>query len=90
LRAEREPLAWSDRELNEMSMITDHNRRQADIYWRRLLPEQFRDLLAAVRSDESGRSARDPLEPGSGDLEYVGTFQIWPTRAKGRGSLEDR
>lgn len=42
-----ELLPWSDQDLEQMSQITEEDRRRADAYWRRLLPRKLRDLLSA-------------------------------------------
>jgi len=40
-----------------MSTVTEKDRHEAAAYWRRLLPERFRDLLDASRVGSPGASS---------------------------------
>ena len=42
-----EMLPWTDAELDQMSQISEGDKRTADAYWRRYLPKRLRDLLRA-------------------------------------------
>lgn len=43
-----ELLLWTDRDLDDMAIVSSDDQRRAASYWRRLLPPQFRDVLDAV------------------------------------------
>lgn len=49
-----ELLSWSDREIDDMAIVTDEDRQRARSYWRRLLPRRFRDVLDAISTVASG------------------------------------
>ena len=40
-------LPWSDRDLDQMSQISESDIRRADAYWKRYLPKRLRGLLDA-------------------------------------------
>lgn len=49
-----ELLPWTDRDLDDMAMVTDEDRSRAASYWRMHLPRRYRALLDAISTVASG------------------------------------
>jgi len=49
-----ELMPWSDRDLDDMAIVTEDDQQRARSYWQRFLPRRYRAILDAISTIARG------------------------------------